>query len=72
MSYRDYVVAAYAVFIVVLLWDFVVPRIQLRQQLRAARLRASRTGSNGRNTRSPPGPVSAGFEPVEGGNEGIR
>ena len=42
MSYQDYVVAAYCVFAVVLLWDFVVPRVQLHQQLRAARLRATR------------------------------
>ena len=42
MSYRDYVIAAYAVFAIVLLWDFVVPRLQVRAALRAARLRASR------------------------------
>ena len=43
MSYRDYVIAAYAVFAIVLLWDLVAPRIQVRQQLRAAKLRALRT-----------------------------
>jgi len=42
MSYMTYVIAAYLVFVVVLLWDWVAPRIQLRQQLRAAKLRASR------------------------------
>ena len=42
MNYLDYVIAAYAVFGVVLLWDFVAPRLALRQQLRAARLRGSR------------------------------
>ena len=42
MSYRDYVIAAYAVFAVVLLWDYVVPRLQIRRELRAARLRAAR------------------------------
>ncbi len=42
MSYQAYVVAAYCVFAVVLLWDFVAPRLQLRQQLRAARLRIAR------------------------------
>lgn len=42
MSYRDYVIAAYAVFAVVLLWDFVVPRLQVRAALRAAKLRAGR------------------------------
>ena len=43
MSYQSYVVAAYMVFAVALLWDWVAPRIQLKQQLRAAKLRASRT-----------------------------
>ena len=42
MTYQDYVVAAYAVFAVVLLWDLLAPRIQIRRQLRAARLRAAR------------------------------
>jgi heme exporter protein D len=42
MSYLNYVIAAYAVFAVVLLWDFVAPRLQVRQQLRAAKLRAVR------------------------------
>ena len=43
MSYFGYVVAAYAVFFVVLLWDFVAPRIDIARQLRAAKLRAART-----------------------------
>ena len=43
MSYREYVIAAYAVFVVVLLWDLVAPHLQVRQQLRAAKLRAART-----------------------------
>ena len=42
MSYQGYVFAAYAVFAIVMLWDLVVPRLELRRQLRAARLRASR------------------------------
>ena len=42
MNYLPYVIGAYAVFAVVLLWDLVVPRLELRRQLRAARLRASR------------------------------
>ena len=54
MNYQAYVIAAYAVFAAVLLWDYVVPRLQLRQQLRAARLRATRPraatrSSGGRN-----------------------
>lgn len=42
MSYRDYVIAAYVVFAIVLLWDYVVPKLQVRAALRAARLRTSR------------------------------
>jgi heme exporter protein D len=42
VSYLAYVVAAYAVFAAVLLWDFVSPRLQLRRALRAVRLRAAR------------------------------
>jgi len=42
MSYREYVIAAYVVFAVVLLWDLVAPQLQVRQQLRAAKLRAAR------------------------------
>ena len=42
MSYQNYVIGAYAVFAVVLLWDFVVPRLQIRRELRAARLRKAR------------------------------
>ena len=42
MTYASYVLAAYLVFAVVLLWDFVAPRIRTRQILRAARLLAAR------------------------------
>ena len=42
MSYQNYVIAAYGIFAVVLLWDFVAPRIEIARQLRAARLRAAR------------------------------
>ncbi len=45
MSYRNYVIAAYCVFAVVMLWDFIAPRVQLRAQLRAVRLRATRDAS---------------------------
>ena len=33
MSYRDYVIAAYAVFAVVMLWDWLAPKLQLRAAL---------------------------------------
>lgn len=44
MSYRDYVIAAYAVFAIVLLWDYLMPKLQLRAALRAVRLRVARAG----------------------------
>ncbi|MCY7354251.1 MAG: heme exporter protein CcmD [Lysobacter sp.] len=42
MTYQTYVIAAYMVFVVVLLWDFVAPRIQIAKLLRAARLKTQR------------------------------
>ena len=42
MNYLPYVIAAYAVFAAVMAWDYLAPRLQLRQQLRAARLRSTR------------------------------
>ena len=45
MTYREYVIAAYAVFAIVLLWDYVVPKLQVRAAMRAARLRATRAAT---------------------------
>ena len=49
-DYAEYVIAAYAVFFVVLGWDFVATRLQIRRELRNARMRvaraATRTPSN--------------------------
>ncbi|HSD17120.1 MAG TPA: heme exporter protein CcmD [Thermomonas sp.] len=45
MSYREYVIAAYAIFVVVMLWDWLAPKLQLRAALRAVRLRASRSAN---------------------------
>ncbi|MBV2209162.1 MAG: heme exporter protein CcmD [Thermomonas sp.] len=45
MSYRDYVIAAYAVFALMLVWDYLIPRLQIRSALRAAKLRLARTAS---------------------------
>lgn len=42
MSYLSYLVAAYAVFAAVLLWDLVVPQLQLRAARREAARRAQR------------------------------
>ena len=54
MSYAGYVIAAYAVFAVVLAWDFVAPKLQLHQQLRAAKLRAAReAAAKNKDTGSP-------------------
>lgn len=52
MSYQNYVIAAYLVFVVVLLWDFVAPRIRTRQLLRAMKLLAARA-----KTTTPPAPT---------------
>ena len=43
MSYQNYVIAAYCVFAAVLAWDYVAPRLQIRQYLRSAKLRTART-----------------------------
>ena len=54
MSYAGYVIAAYALFALVLAWDFVAPKLQLRAQLRAARLRAARdAAAKNKDTGSP-------------------
>jgi heme exporter protein D len=42
VSYQNYVVAAYAVFVIVLGWDFIATRLQVSRQLRAARRRSAR------------------------------
>ena len=42
MTYLNYLIAAYAVFAVVLGWDYVATRLQIRRELRNARLRAAR------------------------------
>ena len=41
----NYVIAAYAVFVVVLGWDFVATRLQIRRELRNARLRVARAAA---------------------------
>lgn len=42
MSYREYVIGAYAVFAVFLAWDFLVPRLRLARARRNIVLRAKR------------------------------
>ncbi len=41
-NHLPYVIAAYSVFVVVLAWDFLAPRLQLRRILRQAQLRSKR------------------------------
>ncbi|WDS36546.1 heme exporter protein CcmD [Pseudoxanthomonas sp.] len=48
MTYLHYVIAAYAVFVLVLAWDFIVPRLQIRRLLRDARQRGSRQRRRGK------------------------
>lgn len=53
MSYREYVIAAYAVFALMLAWDYIAPRLAIARQLRAARrLAARRAARPARNDRS--------------------
>ena len=42
MSYREYVIAAYAVFAAMLAWDFIAPRLRIARQVRTARRQAAR------------------------------
>lgn len=50
MSYAGYVFTAYAVFVLVLAWDFVAPRLRIRHVLRQLQLqqrrRAARSDGN--------------------------
>jgi heme exporter protein D len=45
MTYVGYVIAAYAVFVVVLLWDLVAPLLRIRRILRNVSLRAKRAAA---------------------------
>ena len=50
MNYRNYVIAAYCVFAIVLAWDFLVPLVQRRALLRAEKLRMARNPSRAAST----------------------
>ncbi len=53
MSYLEYVIAAYAVFALMLAWDYLAPRLAIARQLRAARrLAARRAAASPRPDRS--------------------
>jgi heme exporter protein D len=43
MSYVGYVVAAYAVFVIVLLWDLIAPLLRIRRTLRRVAQRTTRS-----------------------------
>ncbi|MEQ1513321.1 MAG: heme exporter protein CcmD [Lysobacteraceae bacterium] len=45
MTYLGYVVAAYAIFVVVLLWDLIAPLLRIRRILRNVSLRAKRASA---------------------------
>ncbi|TZF85175.1 heme exporter protein CcmD [Cognatilysobacter lacus] len=52
MTYAGYVAAAYAVFAIVLAWDFVATRLQIARHLRDARRRVARNTNRARPTRA--------------------
>ncbi len=45
MTYAGYVAAAYAVFVVVLLWDAIAPLVRIRRTLRTVSLRSKRAAA---------------------------
>ena len=53
MSYREYVIAAYAVFAAVLAWDYLAPRLAISRQLRAARRLAARRAARPARNENP-------------------
>lgn len=53
MSYREYVIAAYAIFALMLAWDYVAPRLAIARQLRAARRLAARKAARPDRDASP-------------------
>ena len=50
MTYASYLVAAYAVFVLVLAWEYLATRWQIHRELRNARLRASRQAARKADT----------------------
>ncbi len=53
-DYTNYVIAAYAVFFIVLGWDFVATRLQIHRELRNVRLRATRAATRNPTIESSP------------------
>jgi heme exporter protein D len=65
MTYLGYVVAAYAVFAVVLLWDIVAPILRIRRILRDVRMRARRAAARGRSAGTADDIAGTTAEPTE-------
>ncbi len=53
MSYLNYVIASYAIFVLVLGWEFLASRLQIGRELRNARRRAARQSSRPAASHSP-------------------
>jgi heme exporter protein D len=58
VSYLNYVIASYAIFVQVLGWEFLASRLQIGRELRNARRRAARRSPRAGTTGTPP-PVTA-------------
>lgn len=57
MSYLNYVIASYAIFALVLGWEFLASRLQIGRELRNARRRAARQSARS-GTGTPGGPTA--------------
>ncbi len=42
MNYQGYVISAYAIFVLAILWDWLAPKLQIARARREAKLRARR------------------------------
>ena len=55
MNYQGYVIAAYAIFMLAILWDWLAPKLQITRARREAKLRARR--DEARKGKTPKGEV---------------
>ena len=53
-DYAGYVIAAYAVFLLVLGWDFIASHLLIRRELRNIRLRVARNAARANNNELSP------------------
>lgn len=53
MNYQSYVVAAYAIFVIAIIWDWLAPKLQIARARREAMLRARRNAA--RKSQAPKG-----------------